>query len=99
MSGSRRATVGRWPARLAATAVTMLLAAPAVACEVCFGARDSGSPLVSGARWGVFLLLGVTVAMLGGFASFFFYLRQRARRAELEGIDSEWAQLQRRASS
>jgi hypothetical protein len=84
----------------AAWTVAALSAAPAAACEVCFGAaRNSGSPLVTGARLGVFLLLGVTVAVLGGFVSFFLYLRQRARRAELEGIDSEWTQLQRSASS
>ena len=29
------------------------------------------------------------------FATFFFYLRNRARQAEIEGIASEWAQLQR----
>ena len=51
-------------------AVALLLsavgAAPAAACDVCYGAASSGSPLISGARLGVFLLLGVTVAVLGG---------------------------------
>lgn len=70
-------------------------AVPARACEVCYGAADSGSPLVSGARLGVFLLLAVTVAVLGAFAKFFFYLRTRARQAEIEQIASEWAQFQR----
>jgi len=71
-------------------------AVPATACEVCYGAADSGgSPLVSGARLGVFLLLAVTVAVLGAFAKFFFYLRTRARQAEIEQIASEWAQFQR----
>jgi hypothetical protein len=80
--------------------VSALAAAPAAACEVCFGAaRDSGSPLVSGARLGVFLLLGITVAVLGSFVAFFLYLRQRAQRAELDGIESEWAQLQRSTST
>ena len=73
---------------------TGLLAAPAAACEVCFSSRASGS-MVTSARLGVFLLLGITVAVLGGFARFFFYLRQRARQAEIDGIASEWAQLQR----
>ena len=86
-----------------AAAVTFLLVAlgavPAAACDVCYGAASSSSPLVSGARLGVFLLLGVTVAVLGGFAKFFFYLRNRARQAETEQIDSEWAQFQRSSST
>jgi len=35
------------------------------------------------------------VAVLGAFAKFFFYLRTRARQAEIEQITSEWAQFQR----
>ncbi|HEV7671039.1 MAG TPA: hypothetical protein VGS22_21185 [Thermoanaerobaculia bacterium] len=78
----------------------VLWSAPAAACSVCYGASDSnGSPLLTAARLGVFLLLGVTVALLGGFAKFFFYLRNRARQAESESIAAEWAQLQRSASS
>lgn len=80
---------------LAAALLAALGAVPAAACEVCYGAADSGSPLVSGARLGVFLLLAVTVVVLGAFAKFFFYLRNRARQAEIEQIDSEWAQFQR----
>lgn len=76
-----------------------LTAVPAAACDVCYGAASSGSPLVSAARLGVFLLLGVTVAVLGGFAKFFFYLRNRARQTEIEQIDSEWTQLQRSSST
>jgi hypothetical protein len=75
-------------------------AAPVAACEVCYGAaRSSGSPLVSGARLGVFLLLGVTVAVLGSLARFFFYLRNRARQTEIDQIASEWAQFQRSSST
>ena len=74
-------------------------AAPAAACDVCYGAASSDSPLISGARLGIFLLLGVTVAVLGGFAKFFFYLRNRARLAETEQIDSEWAHFQRSSST
>lgn len=91
------------PARATSAGATLLVAAlsavPAAACEVCFGAQDNGSPLVTGARLGVFLLLGITVAVLGGLTTFFFYLRQRARRAEIEGIATEWAQLQRSTPS
>jgi hypothetical protein len=74
-------------------------AGPAFACSTCYGAADSGSPLISGARLGVFLLLGVTGTVLGGFARFFFYLRNRARQSETERIDSEWSQLQRSTST
>jgi hypothetical protein len=84
--------------RLASIVAGALLAAPAAACEVCFGARDSGSPLVSGARLGVFLLLGITFTLLAGFAGFFLYLRNRARQAEMAGIAEEWADLQRSVS-
>ena len=84
---------------LAALLLAALAAAPAAACDVCYGAASSSSPLVSGARLGVFLLLGVTVAVLGGFAKFFFYLRNRARQAETEQIASEWAQFQRSSST
>jgi hypothetical protein len=74
-------------------------AAPAAACDVCYGTADTGSPLISGARLGIFLLLGVTAAVLGGFVKFFFYLRNRARQAEIDQIDSEWAQFQRSSST
>ncbi len=91
------------PALVAATALALLatafFAAPAAACEVCLGSSSNGSPLVTGARLGVFLLLGITVAVLGAFTRFFFYLHHRARQAEVDGIASEWAQLQRSSSS
>jgi len=74
-------------------------AAPALACSTCYGAVDSGSPLVSGARLGVFLLVAVTAAVLGGCARFFFYLRNRARQTEIDQIASEWAQFQRSSST
>ena len=93
----------RFPKLLRSTPVALLLgalsAAPAAACDVCYGAASSSSPLISGARLGVFLLLGVTVAVLGGFAKFFFYLRNRARQAETEQIASEWAHFQRSSST
>ena len=81
-------------------AFTALLGAdPAAACSVCYGATPPDSPLITSAKLGVFLLLGITGLLLGGFTRFFFYLRNRARQAESEGIAAEWAQLQRRASS
>jgi heme/copper-type cytochrome/quinol oxidase subunit 2 len=91
------------PPALAAGAAALLLAAlgaaPAAACTSCYGTADTGSPMIDGARLGVFLLLGITGVVLGAFARFFFYLRQRARQAEDEQIASEWAQLQRSSST
>jgi hypothetical protein len=82
-----------------ALAVAVVGASPAAACSVCYGAADAGSPMVSAARLGVFLLLAVTATVLGAFAKFFLYLRNRARLAESEGIASEWSQLQRSSST
>lgn len=95
----RSLRIGAHRAAVVALLLSALSAAPAAACDVCYGAASSGSPLISSARFGVFLLLGVTVAVLGGFAKFFFYLRNRARQAEIEQIDSEWIQLQRSSST
>lgn len=79
--------------------VVALAANPAFACSVCYGNGATTSPLLTSARLGVFLLLGITVAVLGGFAKFFLYLRNRALQAESDTIASEWAQLQRSSSS
>jgi hypothetical protein len=103
MSSLRSMTSTRSVRRRAVGALTLLLgalaAAPAAACDVCYGAADGSSPLISGARLGVFLLLGITGTVLGGFARFFFYLRTRARQTEIEQIASEWTQLQRSSST
>ena len=66
-----------------------------MACDVCYGAGANDASMVSSARLGVFLLLGVTAAVLSGFVAFMVYLRNRARQFESETIASEWAQLQR----
>ncbi len=56
-----------------------LVATPraAFACPVCFGQSDS--PLAIGTNMAVFFMLGVTGAVLAGFASFIVYLMRRAR--------------------
>lgn len=87
----------RTRALIAITGLTLLAAEGARACSVCYG-NETDSPLLTAARLGIFLLLGVTGALLGGFVKFFFYLRNRARQAESECIAAEWAQLQRSAS-
>jgi hypothetical protein len=56
-----------------------LVAIPRVAsaCPVCFGRSDS--PLAVGTNMAIFFMLGVTGAVLAGFASFIVYLMRRAR--------------------
>jgi hypothetical protein len=64
-----------------------------LACPMCFGAEESS--LIDGAKLGVLVMLGITLAVQGGFVGFFFYLRRRAKRiAEIE-LDTEWSELQR----
>jgi hypothetical protein len=59
-----------------------LLAVPriALACPVCFGQSDS--PMAWGTNMGIFFMLGVTGAVLTGFAAFFVYLMRRAKLAD-----------------
>ena len=64
----------------------------AFACASCYGLADG--PLIDAARLGVFLLLGVVLAVQGGFLAFFLYLRRRAARAADEALDAEWSRLQ-----
>jgi hypothetical protein len=66
------------------------------ACPVCFGAEETS--MIHGARLGILVLLGITLAVQGGFVGFFLYLRKRAKRiAELD-LDTEWSELQGGAS-
>jgi hypothetical protein len=64
----------------------------AFACASCYGLADG--PLIDAARLGVLLLLGVVLAVQGGFLAFFLYLRRRAARAADEALDAEWSRLQ-----
>lgn len=71
----------------------ILSSAPAFACPMCFGAEES--PLIEASKLGIFVLLGITLAVQGAFAAFFFYLRKRAKQyAELE-LEAEWSELQK----
>lgn len=58
-------------------AVMLMVASPALACPVCFGAPDSLQ--VKGMQMGILALLSVTVVVLGAFAAFFLYLRRRQK--------------------
>jgi hypothetical protein len=79
---------------LAATVVLLIgSSANAFACPVCFGAEETH--LIDGTRLGILALLGVTLAVQGGFVAFFIYLRKRAKQiADIE-LDTEWSELQR----
>ncbi len=58
-------------------AIVCCLAAPsAQACSICVG--DPNSPLTKGAVWGVTVLLGVVLSVLGGIAAFFIYTARRS---------------------
>lgn len=81
--------------RLAVLLVLLCLlgSAPAFACPSCYG--DAEGPMVDAARLGIWLLLGVTLAIQGAFLAFFLYLRRQARRASDAALDAEWSRLQR----
>ena len=79
-----------------AFALALLLAPRAAeACESCYGA-NTDSPLVDAAKVGMFLLLGITLSVQGGFVAFFLHLRRRARRIQDAELAVEWDELQRR---
>jgi len=61
-------------------ALAVILAVPrlALACPVCFG--NSDAPMAIATNNGVLFMIGVVVAVLAGFASFFIYLIRRANR-------------------
>jgi hypothetical protein len=72
------------------TAVATAFATPLLACPVCFG--NVNSLQTKGMQAGILALLGVTAAILAGFAGFFFiYLRRRIRLFEQSGAVHERA--------
>jgi hypothetical protein len=63
---------------MVAYAALLAAAAPAIACQVCFG--DPNAPLTKSAEMGVWVLLGTILLVEAAFAVFFFvYLRRRVR--------------------
>jgi len=75
--------------------LAILLGTPAtaLACPMCFGAEESS--LIDGAKLGVLVMVGVTLAVQGAFAGFFLYLRRHAKRTSDIELDAEWSQLQK----
>jgi uncharacterized membrane protein len=82
----RRRRLLRAVTLVATTLVVLSLPNTAHACSVCYG--EAAGPMLDGARWGVYFLLGVLVAVQIGFASFFLYLRRRSRR--INGPITPW---------
>lgn len=80
MTATVRTVVRRIVASLAALLVAGAPQA-ALACPVCFGALEG--PVAEATNQAVLALLGVTVSVLGGFATFFIYLIKRARAVPL----------------
>src|SRR5262245_36755799 len=48
------------------------------ACQVCYG--EAQSPMIDGARMGMWLLLGLVIIMQGAFVAFFIHLRNAAKK-------------------
>jgi len=42
--------------------------------------------MIDAARMGVYLLFGLVMAVQGGFAAFFIYLRKRAREYDMQNM-------------
>ena len=80
--------------RASATAAAVVIggSSSVLACPLCFGAAET--PLINGANLGVLMLLGVTLAVQGGFVGFFIYLRTRAKRMADAELANEWSELQ-----
>jgi hypothetical protein len=75
----------RWLYFLFALALGVL-PSPALACSICFG--DPGSPVAQGVVMGVLALLGVVLAVLGGFIAFFVYIARRASSTAARATES-----------
>ena len=89
---SRRLARGRH-AVLTAALVVIAGSTSVFACPQCFGAEETS--MIDGTRLGVAVMLGITLAVQGGFLGFFLYLRRRAKRLADAELDTEWSELQR----
>ena len=89
------AATARQAARIAFITAAVVIGGSSTvfACPVCFGAEETS--LIDGAKLGILVLLGITLAVQGAFVAFFFYLRRQAKRISDVDLDAEWSQLQR----
>jgi len=76
-----------------AAAIVLGSSTPVFACPMCFGAEETS--MIDGTKLGVVVLLGITLAVQGGFLGFFLYLRKHAKRIADVELDTEWSELQR----
>jgi hypothetical protein len=60
---------------------------------MCVGVPDEA--IGGGTKFGVLVMLAVTLVVQGAFVGFFLYLRRRARRMADADVDIEWFELQR----
>ena len=51
--------------------------------------------MIDGTKLGVLVMLGIMLAVQGGFVAFFLYLRKRAKHIADVELDDEWSELQR----
>jgi hypothetical protein len=65
-------------------ALLSLLPGPAAACAVCFGGADGAKGLFSGIWWGIVLLLGTTMGMLGGIGWLLWKVERSRRGREVQ---------------
>ena len=65
-------------------AVLLCLPSIASACSVCFG--DPEAPISKGIVSGIWVLLLIVLAVMGGIASFFVYMARRAATLERNEI-------------
>ena len=63
-----------------------------LACPMCFGAEETA--MIDATKLGIFVMLGITIAVQGGFVGFFIYLRRRAKQHADHELDTEWSELQ-----
>jgi hypothetical protein len=80
--------------RILTIAAALLLggSSSAFACPVCFGAEETS--MIDGAKLGILVLRGITLAVQGAFVGFFLYLRKRAKLIADIDLDTEWSELQ-----
>ena len=64
-----------------------------LACPMCFGAEETS--MIDATKLGILVLLGIVLAVQGGFVAFFLYLRKHAKRSAEVELDLEWSELQR----
>ena len=64
-----------------------------LACTMCFAADETS--MIDGTKLGVLVMLGILLAVQGGFVAFFLYLRKRAKNIADVELDNEWSELQR----